>query len=369
MIQTHHLPYGTLTLDISHSEVAPDDLFGIGARQNPKRAFLFVSKVLGKHYPADVCSLPPIYRALAAKLPPPGVRPVVFVGMAETATALAQGVFEAWLERYPQAAALYLHTSRLRAKGAEVCPFEESHSHASRQFLHLPGYERARALLQDAERLILIDDELSTGNTFRQLASALQRQTGRVFDTHWVCLTDFCADNPDEGVVRHSLLRGSWSFAPAGIPAAAPAAQAAAAVEVEDSGSGRLGICGAWMPPEGLLREYAARHCAADRILVLGTGEYIHPPAVFARELAARSGARVFLQSSTRSPAENWGALQNKRPFADPYGEGVPYYLYNLPPSHSYNRIYICHEHCANAALKETAAELEAELVCLGQAA
>ena len=367
MIQIHHLPTGTLTLDILHGDFPPDRLFAVGARLNPKRAFLFVSKVLGKHYPADVRSLPPVYRALADKLPPPGQNPVLFVGMAETATALAQGVFEAWLERYPQADALYLHTSRLRVAGTEVCPFEESHSHAGRQWLHLPADKEGLLLLQNAGRLILIDDELSTGNTFRRLAQALARRFGRRFDVHWACLTDFCPDNQDEGISRHSLLRGCWRFdAGQTRPAPAPAAQAAVPVDIADSGSGRLGVRYALCLPDTLLQAYAARHCASDRILVLGTGEYIHPPTVFARGLAARCGAEVFIQSSTRSPAENWGALQHRRPFADPYGEGVPYYLYNLPPDHSYSHIYICHEHRANGALVATAAELSAELVCLG---
>ena len=46
---THVLSTGTLSLSISNS--MQDGLFRIAERQNPKRAFLFVSTVLGRHIP------------------------------------------------------------------------------------------------------------------------------------------------------------------------------------------------------------------------------------------------------------------------------------------------------------------------------
>ena len=41
----------TLELDTPRFGLSPDALFGLAARQNQQRAFLFVSKVLGKHLP------------------------------------------------------------------------------------------------------------------------------------------------------------------------------------------------------------------------------------------------------------------------------------------------------------------------------
>ena len=366
--QHYVLPTGTLNLTIQQAELPPDALFGIGARQNPKRAFLFVSKVLGKHYPVSVQEMRQVHARLAAKLPV-FQRPPVFIGMAETATALAQGVFEAWLRAHPAAQALYLQTSRLRAQGAAVCHFEESHSHASRQWLHLPTHPQHQHLLQQADSVVLIDDELSTGNTFRQLVAALRPFMPALQHIHWVCLTDFSSEasnEADKEIQRHSLLRGAWIFEGNGQQvAAAPAAQAEAGAEVvvTDSGFGRVGISHAVQLPDRLLANSVAPIQAGDKVLVLGTGEFIHPPAVFAYELAQRSGAHVYVQSSTRSPALVWNILQHKRSFADPYDEGVPYYLYNLPPQHTYQHIFICHEHPANSALRATAAELNAQLI------
>ena len=357
----YDLPNGRLTLTINRADLPPDELFALGARANPRRAFLFVSKVLGKHWPVATTTLARIHTLLAAKLPAALPAPVLFIGMAETATALAQGVFEAWLARASQTEALYLHTSRLRVAGAEVLPFEESHSHAAQQWLHLPPDAENRRRFHAARSLVLIDDELSTGNTFRALAAALAPQLPALQTTHWLCLTDFSPSATD-AIPRHSLLRGSWQYQATNTPPATPPV-AERAITIADSGHGRLGIREALRLPESCFAGHAMQ--AGERVLVLGTGEYIHPPAVYARELAQRYGAHVWLQSSSRSPAQVWGALRHKRDFADPYDAGVPYYLYNLPPDHGYQHIHICHEHPANAALRATAAALGASLIQL----
>ena len=356
----YSLPYGTLHLDIDHADLPPDDLFALGARDNPRRAFLFVSKVLGKHIPVPTATLARVHRLLAAKLPADLPAPVLFIGMAETATALAQGVFEAWLAAHPATPALYLHTSRLRVKGADICPFEESHSHAAQQWLHLPA---ERSLLNAAQSLVLMDDELSTGNTFRALASALRPQLPALRTTHWISLTDFSPPAAARDVQRHSLLRGRWHYeATATVPLVASVQEVP--ITIADSGFGRLGIRRAVRLDSAVWAETGGIGAGA-RVLVLGIGEFIHPPAVFARELAARSGADVYLQSSSRSPALPWGALPHKRSFADPYDAGVPYYLYNLATPDAYDHVFICHEHPANAALRETAATLDARLLHL----
>ena len=307
---------------------------------------------------------------LAAKLPAFSCCPVLFVGMAETATALAQGVFEQWLAQHPQAQALYLHSSRLRVAGADICRFEEQHSHAARQFLHLPQRPAYRDLLVQAQALVLIDDEISTGRTFVNLAAALRPHMPRLREVHWLSLTDFGDDQAaDPAVYRHSLLAGSWRFEARGEIAADPAAPAQAVEgrdpEIADSGWGRLGSNRILCLPDDFVRRFSGSLKAGERVLVLGTGEFIHPAAVFARALAELSGAEVYLQSSTRSPAQVWGALAHKRPFSDPYDEGVPYYLYNLPEPHSYRRIFICHEHPANPALIECAAALLTDALAL----
>jgi len=47
------LPTGALCLELEEGASALASLLDFAARANPKRAFLFLSKVLGKHYPVD----------------------------------------------------------------------------------------------------------------------------------------------------------------------------------------------------------------------------------------------------------------------------------------------------------------------------
>ena len=77
------------------------------------------------------------------------------------------------------------------------------------------------------------------------------------------------------------------------------------------------------------------------------------------------AAARTFTYNPAPAHQRWWGAISHKRRFADPYDAGVPYYLYNLATPDAYDHIFICHEHPANAALRETAATLDARLLHL----
>ncbi|MFC6592767.1 phosphoribosyltransferase domain-containing protein [Deinococcus lacus] len=88
------LPSGTLTLTLEDSAWPLHELLDYAVRRNPKRGFLFVSRVLGKHIPTAPHRAAETHRRLAAALPPL-TRPH-FIGLAETATALGEGVFREW---------------------------------------------------------------------------------------------------------------------------------------------------------------------------------------------------------------------------------------------------------------------------------
>ena len=130
------MPTGELTLKVDEARLPLDWLIGFAARANAKRGFLFLSKVLGKHWPVTPRAMQAIHDDLAAQIPPSLPGPVVFIAMAETAVGLGQGVFEAWLRANPNGKALFLHSSRYRVGTVPFFEFEESHSHAPRQFLH-----------------------------------------------------------------------------------------------------------------------------------------------------------------------------------------------------------------------------------------
>ncbi|MDR2689418.1 MAG: phosphoribosyltransferase family protein [Azoarcus sp.] len=358
--RTVTFPNGVLHLTIDACHGALKDLIGFAARANPRRAFLFLSKVLGKHYPARPAAMAAIHRHLAAAVPA-GDGPVVFIGMAETATGLGQGVHEAWLDAHPAAETLYLQTTRYRIDDAPFLTFEESHSHAPRVFLHLP---RDATRCAAARRVVLIDDELSTGNTFVNLVQVLRDVMPQLAAVHLATICDFM------GEARHALrermrlpctvgaaAQGHWQWRPAdNAPALATGASAQCdeghEVRLTDNGHGRLGRDRPLTVPATL-----ARRLAAERVdgptLALGTGEFMHAAFVLARALAAH-GVDTFVQATTRSPILVWGDVRHAMEVPDPYGEGVPNYLYNVRPG-QYGRVLICHETQPDTTLRELA--------------
>ena len=113
------LPTGTLDFTIDSGSEEVDALLGFAARANAKRGFLFLSKVLGKHWPCTPSNMLAVHERLAATVPASD-GPVLFIAMAETAVGLGQGVFEAWLRAHPDQQALFLHTTRYRVGSGEL---------------------------------------------------------------------------------------------------------------------------------------------------------------------------------------------------------------------------------------------------------
>lgn len=366
---TAELPTGRLSLDIEWSRQPVGDLLGFAARANPRRAFLFLSKVLGKHYPVRPVDMAATHRMLADEVP--SVEgPVVFIGMAETATGLGQGVFEAWIETHPDAPALYLQTTRYRVDGAQRLDFEETHSHAPRVFLHLPPDPHGNALFAAARQVVLVDDELSTGNTFVNLTGVLRMTMPRLAGVHLVTLADFMGARrrAELGEAMRlpcsvgALMRGAWQFAHNGASVAATAAQCAAGHEVRlsDVGYGRLGRSRRLVASNELIARLAAE-AVTGPTLVLGTGEFMHAAFVLGRALEA-AGVEVRVQATTRSPILRWGAVGHVLEVPDPYREGVPNFVYNVSPG-QYARVLICHETTPDATLIDLARLLEARLI------
>ncbi|WP_338770825.1 phosphoribosyltransferase domain-containing protein [Massilia sp. METH4] len=365
------MPTGVLAVRAEPGPYAIDDLVGFGARANAKRGFLFVSKVLGKHWPSRPAAMRGLHDALAAQLPAALPGPVVFIALAETAIGLGQGVFEAWLRREPRSEALFLHTTRYRIDGAELVEFAEPHSHAPRQFLHLPEDPALHALFMRAGSLVLVDDEASTGTTFRNLANACRALNPALAHVHLATLTDFMGPQANDAlaagiglpVTHGAALRGTFSFAAgASFPEAAPAQVVGAAGGVPVDGAfGRTGLARPLAIPPAVVDVLAAPMAAGESALVLGTGEFMHAPFLLACALEAR-GVDVRVQSTTRSPILEWGAIGSRLAFADNYGEGIANYLYNVRPG-QYAHVLVCHETPANAALHDVARQVGGRLV------
>lgn len=179
-----------------------EQLFAMAARNNKKRAFLFVSKLLGKHIPVH-----PVKALLSGKmlaeryleeiegislhdqdmLLPAFLREnyntltniqnqsyklknrTIFIGFAETATALGHSVFESFTNAH------YIHTTRDVIEGLQSSiNFEEEHSHATS---HRCYAKEDR--FENNDPIVLIDDEITTGKTALNIIRSIQSQYPR----------------------------------------------------------------------------------------------------------------------------------------------------------------------------------------------
>ncbi|WP_406198240.1 phosphoribosyltransferase [Kitasatospora sp. NBC_01560] len=143
---------------LTGSERLPE-LVGLALRENPRRAHLLVSTVLGKHVPQRPSVVHgaglDLGRRVRELLGEEAAARAVVLGYAETATGLGHSVADG-LD------APYLHSTRRSVTGlTPVGGFEEEHSHATSHLL-LPADPE---LLAGDGPLVLVDDEFSTGNT------------------------------------------------------------------------------------------------------------------------------------------------------------------------------------------------------------
>lgn len=363
------LPTGQLEVTLAKGAHELDELLGFAARANAKRGFLFLSKVLGKHWPVKPSAMLAVHERLAADIPA-SEGPVLFIAMAETAIGLGQGVFEAWLRANPGREALFVHTTRYRVGSGDIIEFEEAHSHAPRQFLHMPAGERERALLLGARSIVLVDDEASTGNTFVNLAAACRRLNLAIERVHLGVIVNFMGAAATAGLTARfgipttmgALIEGEYRFAPNDIPVDAAPAQRydAQAERGAHPGFGRLGLARALRTPQALAAQLAGSVAPGAKVLVLGTGEFMHASTLLGAALEAH-GLDVVVQSTTRSPILTWGAVAHALRFPDNYGEGIANYLYNVAPG-QYDQVLVCHETPPNAALRDVASQLGARL-------
>ena len=334
------LATGTLHLEVHRALWPLDELCDFAVRRNPKRAFLIVSKVLGRHIPAPPSLMRRSVRDLAAQVPDGLPGPFLVVGLAETAVCLGQTLFED-LARRPGFGGHFIHSTRQQIDHPLLCRFEEPHSHASAHLIYRPpGVD-----LGAVRTLILVDDEVSTGTTLTNLAAALlehlpgcERVVAAAL-TDWSGGADWLARMPRPATCV-SLLSGTLRWEPGAAPPPADAAAFSRAAPAlgrmeRHKNYGRLG----W---DGSALELPSFASSDHRLRVVATGEFTYPPFLLAERLEA-AGHDVVMQSTSRSPALPGGAIRHASSCEDTYATGLPNVLYNADRADGRTSL-ICHE-------------------------
>lgn len=327
------IPGGTLDLRIERAEIPLDTALAFAARLNPRRRFLFVSRILGRHIPTRPCALREAAGALARKLTAP-TTPCLFIGMAETATTLGQTVWREWL-RQGGCESLYLDTTRRPTGGEVAFSFSEDHSHAPLHLVHRPSpADDPHRIFERAASFIIVDDEATTGCTASALADAYAKWRGSRPAVSLLTLVRW-KDGDVPPFECHSLIEGVFQFTPAASAPEPPSCEQAVTLPVRAPRGARHGIVAP--QPSVWPSDVAAR------VLVVGAGEFGFVPFLLAEQIEA-AGGDAFVQATTRSPVLEGGAIGHARAFPALDGSGYTEFLYNVPDDHSYDRIILCCE-------------------------
>lgn len=327
------IPGGTLDIRIERAEIPLDAALAFAARRNPRRRFLFVSRILGRHIPTRPGALREAAAALARKLTAPAA-PCLFIGMAETATTLGQAVWREWL-RQGGCESLYLDTARLPTSGEVAFSFSEDHSHAPIHLVHRPSpADDPHHVFERTMSLVIVDDEATTGRTAAALADAFAKWRGSRPAVSLLTLVRWKnGDVPPFDC--HSLIEGVFQFTPGASAPELPSCEQAVSSLVQAPRGTRHGIVAPQFSP------WPAE--APARVLVIGAGEFGFVPFLLAEQIEG-AGGDAFVQATTRSPVLEGGAIGHVRSFPALDGSGYTEFLYNVPDDHSYDRIILCCE-------------------------
>ncbi|QNG60107.1 phosphoribosyltransferase family protein [Bacillus sp. PAMC26568] len=378
-----------------------ENLFSMAARINKKRGFLFVSKVLGKHIPVDPAVALLTGSALAARymevvhgethperdqilsgingetaqkseyrhtLP----EQTLFIGFAETATALGHAVFENFKN------ASFFHTTREKVSGMDsIINFEEEHSHATSHRCYVN-----KSLFDHDQPIVLVDDEVTTGKTALNIIESIQGKYPRseytvVSILDWRSEEDLRRFKETEdrlGVKIHTVALITGYISTTGEPIAEHQMETDAGsvfdskvnelyltgedVQLTSYSSellsarylhhtGRFGLSDSEQISVQAFCEMAASEIMQKRkgnkTLCLGTGEFMYLPM----KIASYMGDGIFYQSTTRSPIHPVErkdyAVKNSYPFTNPEDGETVNYFYNTERN-QYDEVFVFFE-------------------------
>jgi hypoxanthine-guanine phosphoribosyltransferase len=331
------LSRGNLSVSVTqhHQSWELDSLLDFAERINPKRAFLFVSKVLGKHIPVKPVLMNESYKNLTAIIPENLPTPLTVVGMAETAVCLGAGVYRELKKSYGRDA-VFMTTTRHPAKHLPVLSeFLEEHSHAQDQLIYGSNDKEIQEHIESSRTLILVDDEISTGKTFKNLIKSLLnsdlKKVERIILVSLVNWNDGNLEDTFMGIPIESiaLLHGNWSWTSNNVALT----QTMPNVATTAHGTHEIIAPVTWGREPSFLEQHDLPKFKpiqkGEKVLVLGSGEFLWLPFLIAEHLE-QEGHDVYFSSTTRSPIMEGKAIKSICAFQDNYGLGIVNYAYNV---------------------------------------
>ncbi len=168
---------------------------GLALRENnTKRNFLVVNRFQGKHYPMSPKGIFALFDQLANKLPPT-TGETLYIGFAETATAIGARVAVV-------RGGYYLQTTREPVENVSFLPFSEEHSHATEQNLVKEDFEE---ILPKLSSIVFVEDEVSTGNTILNIIRLLEQHYDNLPPFSVLSLFNFMNDSHKEAYAQKNI--------------------------------------------------------------------------------------------------------------------------------------------------------------------
>lgn len=296
----------------------PDELISVCKRENnSKRDFIFVNRYQGKHVPARPQDILQLFETLRITISKDSrwnrKENVCIIGFAETATAIGHYI----ADNIPNKNYYYLQTTREKSNKQLLVEFKEEHSHATEQALYGDLQK-----LQKCDRILFVDDELSTGKTILNFINELEK-IGK-FQYSVASFLNLQSEEDEQkfkekNIDTYCLIKGKIKDKNKKISIEQLS-------DIED-----LNV---------LRNEY--EHPKTD--LVIGTEEDMYNAILKAERLekSNTSGKQYYFQASTRSPIcpcnEDDYVLYNRIKFISAKDANRIVYLYNL---RQYDRIIV----------------------------
>lgn len=325
---------------------------------NSKRKYLVINRIQGKHIPVRPHEALAMFRALADTIKSKyekcenenrKTEKLLLIGFAETATAIGAAVAA-------ELGANYMQTTRELVPDVEYLYFSEEHSHATEQKLVKNDLD---CLIKTIDRIIFIEDEVTTGKTILNIINILKKQYPQKISFSAASILNGMDETAldtykDAGIELFWLVKTSH----------------AAYTEIAESykGDGKYVICtgenalknlpvpvrvrqikiNAMMNARRVVKsaEYG-KFCESlyqsianqtnlentAELLVLGTEEFMYP-ALYAAEKFEAQGKSVRFHATTRSPiavsAEEDYALHTRYELKSLYDSSRITYIYDL---------------------------------------
>lgn len=145
-----------------------EELIGIAKRENNNiRRYLVVNKLQAKHVPVSPRKALMMFQELANLLKEQYSKErLLLIGFAETATAIGSAIAI-------ELKSAYMQTTREVIPGVHYLFFSEAHSHATEQKLIQEDMDQ---VIHKTDRIIFIEDEITTGNTIMNIVLILKKR-------------------------------------------------------------------------------------------------------------------------------------------------------------------------------------------------